>query len=304
MKIMIRFDLSDLRIFVNVVQSGSITGGAERSHRAVASISNRIKEMESEMGTPLLIRDRTGVTPTEAGRRLLGHSYRLLSEAQRMNDDLSEYRKRERGFIKLACNSLALQELIGPPVSQFLKKHPRIHLSIEEMVNNQIPGAIDDGTADIGVMALPMDAKELETVPLLVDRYVIIVPSAWPVARGRRAHFAEFLQYEFVGPGRGTWMHMQLQQHAIQSGQSFDSHVQVRNFTMTCALVSDGLGVAIVPALVALRLKSQMRFTVIELEDDWARLPLVVCMRKRSELLEHHATLIDILVGCCSAAGR
>jgi DNA-binding transcriptional LysR family regulator len=52
---MVRFDISDLKIFVNVVQAGSITMGAERSHRAVASISSRIKEMELEMGAPLLM---------------------------------------------------------------------------------------------------------------------------------------------------------------------------------------------------------------------------------------------------------
>ncbi len=81
---MVRFDISDLRIFVNVVQAGSITRGAERSHRAVASISTRIKEMEEELGSPLLVRNRAGVEPTEAGKKLLGHAYRLLKEVQRM----------------------------------------------------------------------------------------------------------------------------------------------------------------------------------------------------------------------------
>lgn len=60
---MVRFDISDLRIFVNVVQAGSNTLGAERSHRAAASISARIKEMEIEMGAPLLTRARTGWCP-------------------------------------------------------------------------------------------------------------------------------------------------------------------------------------------------------------------------------------------------
>ena len=73
-----RFDLADLRLFVNVVEAGSITGGAARLNLALAAASTRIRNMEAVLGTPLLHRQRQGVVPTQAGHTLLQHARTLL----------------------------------------------------------------------------------------------------------------------------------------------------------------------------------------------------------------------------------
>ncbi len=67
-----RFDLADLSLFRHVVEAGSITHGAERAHLALAAASTRIRNMEDALGVALLTRGRQGVTPTQAGRTLLG----------------------------------------------------------------------------------------------------------------------------------------------------------------------------------------------------------------------------------------
>ena len=64
-----RFDLTDLKLFLHVVEAGSITAGAERMHLAVAAASTRIRNMEAALGAQLLTRSRQGVSPTAAGRR-------------------------------------------------------------------------------------------------------------------------------------------------------------------------------------------------------------------------------------------
>ena len=292
---MVRFDISDLRIFVNVVQAGSITHGAERSNRAVASISSRIKEMEAEMGTPLLMRGRGGVVPTEAGRKLLSHSYRLLNEVQRMNDELAEYSGRGKSFVKLYSNTVALYEFVQPLLAGFLIANPGTTLTIEEVMNDQVPQAVADGRADIGVLAEPVDTKDLETIPFATDHYVIVTPPRWSKVPGTRAAFAEFLDEELVGPGRGTWMHTMLQQHATEHGKDLRNSVQLRSFAMACRLVASGVGVGIVPASTAEALRRDGALRVIELTDPWAQLPLSLCMRRRAELAPSAARLLDYL---------
>lgn len=290
---MVRFDISDLRIFVNVVQAGSITMGAERSHRAVASISSRIKEMELEMGAPLLVRVRSGVVPTDAGRKLLEHGFRLLNEVQRMNDDLAVYGNRAKSFIKLYSNTVSLYEFLQQPISAYLRQNPATTLTIEEMVNHQIPQAVLDGSADIGVVAEPVDTKELETIPFALDRYVIISSKDVQPLLGRR--FVDFLDHDFVGPGRGSWMHTMLQQHAADEGKPLRYSVQLRSFAMTCELVADGVGIGIVPASTAERLQKRVPLRITELEDSWAKLPLKLCVRKRDQLSKQAAALLDFL---------
>jgi DNA-binding transcriptional LysR family regulator len=292
---MVRFDISDLRIFVNVVQAGSITRGAERSHRAVASISTRIKEMEEELGTPLLMRNRAGVEPTEAGKKLLGHAYRLLKEVQRMNDDLDEYGNRTKNFVKLYSNTVGLYEYLQEPLSQFLKQNPAITLTIEEAVNDAIPSAVLDGRADIGVLAEPVDTANLVTLPLATDTYVIVTPPSWDHIAASRARFEQFLDHELVGPGRGTWMHTMLQQHAAEHGKGLRNSVQLRSFSLTCRMVASGVGIGIVPASAALRAQSYVNLRIIELEDAWANLPLKLCVRNQAGLSRHAAALLEFL---------
>ncbi|MES2972506.1 MAG: LysR family transcriptional regulator [Pseudomonadota bacterium] len=293
---MIRFDISDLRIFVNVVQAGSITHGAERSSRAVASISARIKEMEAEMGTPLLMRGRGGVVPTEAGKKLLGHAWRLLGEFQRMNDELSEYSSRGKSFVKLYSNTVALYEYLKDPLARFLIDNPATTLTIEEVVNDQIPQAISDGRADIGVLAEPVDTKDLETIPFAVDRYVIIAPPDWRGVSGDRARFADFLGYDLVGPGRGSWMHTLLQQHAQDEGRPLRNSVQLRSFSMACDFVATGVGIGIVPGSTARRHQAQGKLRVIELDESWASLPLALSVRKRVGLAPSVSALLEFLI--------
>src|SRR5580692_1569071 len=79
-----RFDLTDLKLFLHVVEAGSITHGAERMHLAVAAASTRIRNMEAALGTNLLHRERLGVQPTPAGRTLVHHARIMLQQAERM----------------------------------------------------------------------------------------------------------------------------------------------------------------------------------------------------------------------------
>jgi DNA-binding transcriptional LysR family regulator len=78
------FDLTDLRLFLHVVEAGSITGGAARSGLALASASARVRGMEEQAGVILLERGRRGVEPTAAGRTLVHHARRVDQQMERM----------------------------------------------------------------------------------------------------------------------------------------------------------------------------------------------------------------------------
>src|SRR5215472_16530058 len=121
-----RFDMTDLNLFVYVVEAGSITHGAERMHLAIAAASTRIRNMEATLGAPLLHRERQGVQPTEAGRTLLHQAQLLLRQAERMRGDLAEYANGLRGQVRLMSNTNALTEFLPEPLSDFLAAHPQV----------------------------------------------------------------------------------------------------------------------------------------------------------------------------------
>ena len=176
-----RFDLTDLKLFLHVVEAGSITAGAERMHLAVAAASTRIRNMEIELGTALLNRDRQGVQPTPAGRTLVHHARLLLQQAERMRGELSEYADGLKGHIRLLSNTNALTEFLPEPLSQFLASHPQVNIDLEERLSDEIVAAVADGKADIGIVAGTEDVTGLEVFPFRVDRFVLVTaprPSA------------------------------------------------------------------------------------------------------------------------------
>src|SRR6516164_11275798 len=199
-----RFDLSDLRLFLNVVEAGSITHGAERMHLAIAAASTRIRNMEATLGTPLLHRERQGVQPTPAGRTLVHHARLLLQQAERMHGELAQYAEGIRGQVRLMSNTNALTEFLPEPLSDFLSSHPQVNIDLEERLSDEIVAAVADGTADIGIVAGTVEIADLETLPFRTDRFVLVVAPLHPLARVERISFAEVLEHDFVGLDRAS----------------------------------------------------------------------------------------------------
>src|SRR5205809_4401855 len=185
-----RFDLSDLRLFLNVVEAGSITHGAERAHLALAAASTRIRNMEAALGTPLLHRERQGVQPTPAGRTLVHHARLLVQQAERMHGELAQYAEGIKGQIRLLSNTNALTEFLPEPLSEFLSSHPQVNIDLEERLSDEIVAAVADGTADVGIVAGTVEVAGLEVRPFRVDRFVLVVAPSHPLSPAERIAFA------------------------------------------------------------------------------------------------------------------
>src|ERR1700726_5148218 len=177
-----RFDLSDLRLFRHVVEAGSITGGADRAHLALAAASTRIRNMEEPLGAALLVRARQGVTPTQAGRTLLQHARLILQQAERLREDLSAYAGGLAGQIRVLSNTNALTEFLPEALSSFLSEHPNVSVDLEERLSDEIVGLIAERVADLGIVAGTVDARTLETFPYRRDRFVLVVARDHPLA--------------------------------------------------------------------------------------------------------------------------
>jgi DNA-binding transcriptional LysR family regulator len=279
-----RFDLADLRLFVNVVEAGSITGGAARLNLALAAASTRIRNMEAALGTLLLHRQRQGVVPTQAGHTLLQHARTLLQQAERMRGDLGQFAEGMRGQVRLLSNTNALTEFLAEPLSAFLAAHPRVNIDLEEQLSDEIVAAVAAGTADIGIVAGTVAMAGLETLPFRIDRFVLVVAPHHRLAAAGSIAFAEMLDCDFVGLDRTSALQRFLSEKAERLGRRLKLRVQLRSFDAVCRFVECDVGVGIVPATTALRLSRTMAIRRVELADAWAVRELKICLRRAAEL--------------------
>ena len=290
-----RFDLSDLRLFRHVVEAGSITGGADRAHLALAAASTRIRNMEEALGAALLVRGRQGVTPTQAGRTLLQHARLILQQAERLREDLSAYAGGLAGQIRVLSNTNALTEFLPEALSSFLAAHRNVSVDLEERLSDEIVGMVAEGVADLGIVAGTVDASALETYPFRKDRFVLVVARDHPLAGRSQVAFAEVLDHDFVGLDRASALQRFLAAKAAPSGRPLRLRVQLRSFDAVCRMVECRVGIGIVPETTARRVARTMAISAVALSDAWALRDLTICIRSLAELPPYARQLVEHL---------
>ncbi|NYT86551.1 LysR family transcriptional regulator [Pollutimonas harenae] len=279
-----RFDVTDLRLFLNIHEAGTITDGAQRSHITLASASERVKGMEEAIGVALLLRGRRGVQLTPAGRTLLHHARSVLQQVDRMRGELDLYGQGLKGHVRLLCNTAALSEYLPDILGGFLAQYPQISVDLEERMSYDIADAIRSGIADIGIVADSVDLQGLETHTFLSDPLTLIVPMNHELAQRKSVSFAEVIHHDFIGLTEGSALQEHIAHHARKAGKHLGYRIRLRSLDATCRMVGQGIGIGIVPKATATRLARTARIKQIPLADTWARRDLVLCVRPANEL--------------------
>jgi DNA-binding transcriptional LysR family regulator len=291
-----RFDLVDLKLVVNVADAASITHGASRSGLALASASERIRDMEQELGAPLFVRQRRGVAPTAAGSALLHHARLVIRQIDAMRGELGGFAKGLRGRVRVLSNTAATLEFLPPLLGPFLAVHPQVDVEIEEQPSPEIVRGVARGRAEIGIVADAVDAAaELETFPFAEDRLVVVLPLGHPLAAKRRIAFKDALAHDFVGLAAGSALQEHLGGHAARAGTALRLRVRLPGFDALCRVVESGIGIAIVSHTAAERCRKSMAIRVVPLADPWARRRLRLCVKAERDLPVHARALLDHL---------
>lgn len=291
-----RFDLTDLRLFLCVVEAGSITHGAELANLALPSASARLRGMEEVAGLTLLDRGRRGISPTPAGSALAHHARLVLQQVDRMRGELGEFAGSLRGRVRILANTAAMTEFLPEALAPWLAAHPRVDIDLRERQSTDIVAAIAGGHADIGIASDAVDHGGLETLAFAVDRMVLVAPADSPLAGRRRVAFAETLDHGFVGLSAGSALQDYLAGHAARAGRQIAFRIRMRGFDGLCRMVAAGVGIGIVPETAAARSQRLLNIVAIPLSDDWATRRLLICLRDQSTLSAPARALVQALM--------
>jgi len=278
-----RFDLTDLRLFLAVVDAGSITHGAAEAGLSLAAASERLRDMEAAGQVLLLERGRRGVAPTAAGEALAHHARAILQQMTRMRGELGEYAKGVRATVRVLANTAAMTEFLPGRLSAWMAANSQIDLELKERQSGEIARSIARGLADIGILSDAADAEGLTLRPFAVDRLVVVAARGHALAAMARVRFADLLDRHFVGLAASA-----LQDHidarAAIAGGRLKFRMKLRTFDGICRAAGNGAGIGIVPETAARRCRRSARIAVIRLADAWATRRLSVCVRSEKDL--------------------
>ena len=285
-----RIDPFDLRLFGAVAEAGSITAGAREMHLSLSAASARLQNLEHALGAALLVRSKQGVVPTDAGRTLRRHAGRLQRDMETLHAEMSAHAHGVRSSVRVLCNTAAMTEYLPALLGRFLVAHPDIDVDLRELGSPDVLRTMRQEHADIGIVADYVDTEGLNTRVFREDRLVVLQPVQAGGRAGRRAlRFADVIDRPFVGLPAESGLSRFLQAQALRQGRGLHHRVRVRSLDAVAALVADGAGIAVVPAVAAARMASA-RITVRPLADAWATRRLLLC------------TAVDTVPGAGAAA--
>jgi DNA-binding transcriptional LysR family regulator len=284
-----RFDLTDMRLFLTVIERGSITAGAQAMHLALASASERIAGMEAALGAPLLERNRRGVQTTPAGEAFLHHARTILGQVEQMRGELRTYATGLKGRIRLMSNTAALAAFLPPRLTRFLAAYPDLSIDLEEKKSFDIVPAVAEGRADLGIVADITDVARLETHVVALDRLVVVAARAHRIGAEREVSFAEIIGEPFVGLADAA-LEMHLAERASRIGRQIDYRIQMRAIENVGSMVEAGVGLAILSEVSA-NLLRRPGLAIVPLSEPWATRRLLLCARDFASLTPHASLL-------------
>lgn len=271
-----RYELTDMRLFVAIADARSLSGGANAVHLTTSAASYRLKNLEQALGVPLFKREARGMELTAEGEFVLKHVRAILAGVETMQGEVSSFARGIRGSVKLFANSSSLNGFIVPSLGRFLAANPQVNILLEERPSNTIEAAIAGHEADIGIFAGQSQSVGVLPTRYAVDELVIAAPRAHPVAVGGPVKFADVLDIEFVCMSRASSNFVFLRDMAKLTGKSPRVRIHAHTFEALLTMVQAGVGVALVPRSVAAEALDKQRIAVAPLDEPWARRELTL----------------------------
>lgn len=295
-----RLDLTDLRLFVNVVETGSITAGAEATHMALASASARVIGLEQALDTALLVRGRRGVQATGAGEVLLVHARAVLQQAEELRSDIDRVARRQITRVRLVGNSSAVREYVPDALGDFLGANPDANVELDELVPDAAVSAVLDAAADLAVVPENTALCGLQAVSYRGAGFAVLVPRGHPMvgeaARGP-VTMQSTDQHDIVGLLEGSPLQATWEARAAKRGSRLNYRVRVSSFEAQARLIERGVGVALMPRETAERLARTWNVEVIPMADPFLNERLLLCASDWSALSGPASELAKALLG-------
>lgn len=290
--------LKQLRILREIArQSFNISAAAAALHTSQPGVSRQIQLLEQELGMDLLVRRTNRILDlTETGRTILQAAERLLNEMENIALIAADARNERGGRLVLATSHLHARYTLPAPVREFSLRYPDVQLHLLQADPDDITKLVESREADIGVSTEltqgHSDLVQLSAHPL---RRSVIMPKGHPLSRKKRIVLADFADYPFVS------YHPRSRGGQIIGRAFRDAGIPVRHVVSASdsdvikAYVSEGLGIAVVPA-IALDPRADTGLHAVDVTRLFPESRMMVSLRRGTHLRRYLTDFIAMVV--------
>ena len=240
-------DLRQLEIIRAIAEAGSFTAAGEKLHVSQSAVSRQVLLLEDELGEPVFHRVGRRVRITPAGEALLQLSHRVFQDLQDTIAGISDSQESLKGTLRLVGGMTVCLYVFPALLTEIRRTHPQLDLKIGAGSTDQCVAQLRAGTADLGLLTLPIAVPDLVARPVLQEELLLVGQARHPLARRRRVAPADLAHEPFVLFESGSNTRRAIDEFFITERIAPIIVMETENVEILKAMVKTGVGVTIIP---------------------------------------------------------
>lgn len=233
--------------FIKIIETGSFTKAAEELGYTQSAISQMVHSLEKELSTTLILRSRKGVTLTPDGKEFLPYIRNIRNSHLELVEKHNEMQGLQSGLIRIGTFSSVSCNWLPGLMKDFKEQYPAVHFELHQGEYTNISNWINEGRVDFGFVN-PTAVSNLTTIPLQQDEMLAVLPMDHPLATETNVSLKELTNEPYILLDEGELS----EPLTIFKQKNLEPNIQYRvhDDYSIMAMVEQGLGLTILPALV------------------------------------------------------
>jgi DNA-binding transcriptional LysR family regulator len=239
-----------LRAFVEVVRQGGFSQAAKVVFATQSTVSKAVKQLENEIGVPLLDRIGHRSALTDAGEIVFRRAIKMLAQRDDLLAELDDLRGLRRGTLRLGLPPVGSSILFAPLFAIYRQRHPRVDIQLTEHGSDRLEELLRAGEIDLAASLLPV-AEDFEWQEVRREPLVALLPLHHALAGRSSVTLADLKDQPFVLFESGFAINRIILSACGRHG--FEPKVAARSsqIDFLVELAATGLGVAFLPGMIA-----------------------------------------------------
>ena len=285
--------LRQLRVFRSVAEGRNFSRAGDQVGLTQPAVSRAILELESQLGVRLLDRTTREVTLTEAGHSLAARLERALEELDQTLQDVAGLASAFSGNVRVASSPTLSANLMPACIAACARQLPGTRFMLLDRIQQDVLDSVRSGEVDFGMVIEPSSADDLHCEDILIDPFVLVMPSDHPLAQRKSVRWSALDGAELVLLDHASGSRRLIDDALAQQGAHCRIQQQLGHPTTVFRMVEAGIGISVMPAL-SLPAERSRRLTAVPLMPSIQRTIMLIRRRNRalSPLAERVWTLV------------
>jgi DNA-binding transcriptional LysR family regulator len=281
-------DLTDLHIFRSVVQAGGVTRAAEKLNRVQSNVTTRVRQLESDLGIELFIRDGKKLRLSPAGTLLLDYAERLLDLAEEAREAVHD--AKPRGLLRLGSMESTASVRLPGPMNEYLSRYPDVTVELRIGTPRELAPAVREGELDAALVSEPIPDAPFEKIPLYDEELVIIAAANHPPIKSPQdVNGRPVLAFE-----TGCSYRQRMEDWFTSSGEMSDRVIETSSYHAILGCAVAGMGISMVPRMVLKTFPDAKLLSVHSVPPQFS-IARTVLIRRKGVVSPKVSALIEVL---------